>query len=135
MFGLIKKTFISKVAFLSFNVFNANSLKCVSMNNQECKIRPEIINLKTNESVFHPYSIKINRCKGSCNTINDPYAKICVFDKIENTNVKVFNIMSRTNETRHIKWHKACKCRCRLDPSVCNNKQSWIEDKCRCECK
>ena len=61
MFGLIKKTFISKVAFLSFNLFNANSLKCVSMNNQECKMRPEIINLKTNEPVFHPYSIKINR--------------------------------------------------------------------------
>ena len=43
--------------------------------------------------------------------------------------------MSRTNETRHIKWHKACKCRCRIDASVCNNEQRWNEDKCRCECK
>ena len=43
--------------------------------------------------------------------------------------------MSRTNETRHIEWHKTCKCKCRLDPSVCNNKQHWNEDKCRCECK
>ena len=43
--------------------------------------------------------------------------------------------MSRTNETRHIKWYKTCKCRCGLDSSVCNNKQRWNEDKCRCECK
>ena len=39
------------------------------------------------------------------------------------------------NETRHIKWHETCKCNCRLDASVCNNKQRWNDDKCRCECK
>ena len=43
--------------------------------------------------------------------------------------------MSRTNETRHIKWHESCKCKCRLDGSVCNNKQRWNDNKCRCECK
>ena len=47
----------------------------------------------------------------------------------------MFNLISRTNETRHIKWHKTCKCRCRLDASICNNKQGWNDDKCRCECK
>ena len=87
------------------------------MNNQECKIRSEIINVNTNEPVFYPYSTTINKCKGSCNTINDPYAKLCVPDTIKNVNVKVFNLMSRTNETRHIKWHKTCKCKCRLDAS------------------
>ena len=50
-------------------------------------------------------------------------------------NVKVFNLMSRTNETRHIKWYETCKCKCRLDASVCNNKQRWNKDKCRYECK
>ena len=44
-------------------------------------------------------------------------------------------LMSRTNETRHIKWHKTCKCKCRLDASICNNKQRWSDDKCRCKCK
>ena len=135
IFGFIKKCFFIAMTFFNFNLSNVNSLKCVSMNNQECKIRSEIINVNTNELMFYPYSIKINKCKGSCNTINDPYAKICVPDNIKNTNVKVFNLMSRTNETRHIRWHKTCKCRCRLDASVCNNKQRWNEDKCRCECK
>ena len=86
--------------------------------------------------MFYADSIKINRCKGSCNTINDPYAKICVPDQVKDTNVKVFNLMSRTNETRHIKWRKTCKCICRQDAaSICNNKQRWNDDKCRCECK
>ena len=135
MLGFIKKCFFTAMAFINFNLSNVNSLECVSMNNQECQIRTEIINLNTNEPMFYPYSIKINKCKGSCNTINDPYAKICVPNKIKITNVKVFNLMSRTNETRQIKWHETCKCRCRLGASICNNKQRWNHHKCRCECK
>ena len=59
----------------------------------------------------------------------------CVPDTIKNINVKVFNLMSRTKETRRIEWHKTCKCKCRLHASVCNNKQRWNEDKCMCDCK
>ena len=55
-------------------------------------------------------------------------AKICVPDVVKDLNVKVFNLMSRTNETRHIKWHETCKCKCRLDASV-NNKQCWNNNK------
>ena len=43
--------------------------------------------------------------------------------------------MSRTNKTRFIKWHKTCKCICRLDKIICNSKRQWNEDKCRCVCK
>ena len=89
------------------------------MINQACKVRPEIINFNSND----PFSIKTGKCSGSCNNINDPYAKICVPDAVKKLNVKVFSLMSRTNETRHIKWHEACKCECRLDASVCNDKQ------------
>ena len=102
------------------------------MNNQPCKIRPEIINLHSNEPVFYPFSIKTSKYSGSCNNINDPYARICVPDTVKDLNVKVFNLMSRTNETIHVKWHETCKCKCRLDASVCNNKQRWNDDKCRC---
>ena len=115
--------------------FSCKALKCVSMNNRECKVRPEIIDFNSNEPSFYPYSVKISKCSGSCSNINDSYAKFCLRDVIRNMNVKVFNLMPRTNETRHIKWYKTCKCKCRLDASVCNNKQRWNEDKCRCECK
>ena len=116
------------LAILS-NFTNASSLKCISMNNQGCKARPEIINVNSNNSVFYPFSIKISKCSGNCNNINDPYARICVPDIVKNLNVKVFNLMSRTNETRHIKWHETCKCICRLDAIVCNDKQHWNNDK------
>ena len=43
--------------------------------------------------------------------------------------------MSRTNETLHIEWYETCKCKCRSDATVCNNKQRWSNDKCKCECK
>ena len=43
--------------------------------------------------------------------------------------------MTLTNETRHIEWHETCKCICRLDKIICNSKQRWNKDKCRCECK
>ena len=124
MLGFIKKCFFHRNNFFSYNALSVNSLECVSMNNQECKIRSEIISLNTNEPIFYPYSITINKCKVSCNTINDPYAKLYVLNTIKTINVKLFNIMSRNNETRHIEWYKTCKCKCRLDASVCNNKQT-----------
>ena len=123
MFGFIKKCFFTAITFTNFNLSTVNSLECVSMNNPECKIRAEIIILNSNQPLFYPHSIKINRWKGSCNTINGPYAKICVPEEIKNTNIKVFNLMSRANETRHIKWHETCKCKCGLDASICNNKR------------
>ena len=100
------------------------------MNNQACKVTPEIINVNTNNPVFYPFIIKTNKCSSNCNNINDPYAKICAPGVVKDLNVRVFNLMSRNNETRHIKWHETCKCKCRLDESVCNNKQRWNEDKC-----
>ena len=93
------------------------------MKNQESKVRPETINVNSNEPAFYPFSIKTSKCSGSFNNINDPYAEICVPDVINDLDVKVFSLMSRTNETRHIIWHEICKCKCRLDAIVCNNKQ------------
>ena len=92
------------------NLSNVNSLECVSMNNQEFTVRPEIVNVNSNNPIFYPFSIKTSKCSCNCNNINDPYARICVPDIVKNLNVKVFNLMSRTNETRHIKWHESCKC-------------------------
>ena len=60
--------------------------------------------------MFFPFNIKTSKCSGSCYNINHPYAKICVSDVVKNLNVKVFSLISRTNETRHIEWHEMCKC-------------------------
>ena len=127
--------FVVTMSFFSCNELNTIPLKCVSMNNQEYRIMPEIININSNEPTFHPYSIEVNRCSGSCNNINDPYAKLCVPDAVKKIHLRVFNLMSRTNEIKHIKWHENCKCKCRLDASIFNNKQCWNNDKCRCGCK
>ena len=104
------------------------------MKNQECKTRPQIVNANSNNPIFYPFSIKTNKYSGNCIHINNPYAKICVPDIIKILNVKVFNLMSKTNETRFIEWHESCKCECRLDVIFCNNKQCWNKNKCRCEC-
>ena len=48
------------------------------MKNQKCKVRPEIININSNNPIFYPFTVKINRCSGNSNNINDPYARICV---------------------------------------------------------
>ena len=85
--------------------------------------------------MFCPYSIKVNKCSGSCSNNYDPYAKLCVPDIIKNINVKIFNLISRINETRQIIWHESCKCICRLTSAVCNSRQVWNKDKCRNECK
>ena len=93
------------------------------MNNQECKVRPQIANVNSEESVLFPFSIKTSKCNGSGNNINDPYAKLYVSDDVKNLNVTASNLMPRIKETRHREWHETCKCKCRLDSSVCNNKQ------------
>ena len=69
------------------------------MKNQECKVKPEIININGNNPIFYLFSVKIDRCNGNCNNINDPYARIW-----------------------QIKWHETCKCICRLNDIICNNK-------------
>ena len=93
------------------------------MNNQECKTRTKIININNNEPLFYPISIKVNKCSGSCNNINHLYAKLCVPDVVKNINAKEFNLISFSNQTKHIERHETCKYKCGLDASVCNNKK------------
>ena len=111
------------------------ALKCVSMSDQECKVRPAIININSNESLFYPYSVLVNKCSGSNNKINNPYAKLCVPKIVKDMNIKVFNLMSRTNEIHHTLWHETCAYNCRLDESACNDKKCWNSNKCTCEYK
>ena len=86
--GLLKGIFFTGLIFL-LTLTSVNSLSCMSMNNQECKVRPQIVNVNGDDPVFFPFSIKTSKCSGSCNNINNPLAKLCVPDVVKNLNVKV----------------------------------------------
>ena len=102
MFTFIEQVFVSVIMFFGYNLSSIDSLECISISNQECKVRQVIVNVNSNELIFYPYSIKTSKCSGSCNNIYDPYARLCLPDVVKNFNVQVFNLISRTNETRHI---------------------------------
>ena len=99
IFGFVKKLFFVVLTVLS-GFTKANSLSFISMNNEECKARPQVVNVNGDEPVIFPFSTETSKCSGSCNNINYPYVKICVPNVVKNLNFDVFNLMSRTNETR-----------------------------------
>ena len=106
------------------NFTNKNSpLSCISMKNQAFKTRPQVINVNGDGPVLFPFIIHTSKCSGSCNNINYSYAKICISDIIRNINVKVFNLMSRTNETRFIEWQEL------IDKGVCDKGFIWNPSK------
>ena len=85
IFNFVKRVFVLGLTVLSSSITGA--LNCVSMNNQECKVRPKIVDINSSNLMFYPFSIKVNKCSGNCNDINDPYAKICVPDTVKDLNV------------------------------------------------
>ena len=113
------------LAISLFSILKVNALECVSVVNQKCMPRPKILNINegVGEALFYPYNFQVNKCSGSCNTLDDPMAKICVPKIIKNINIKVYNLLMRLNETRNVLWHESC-----------NSKQIWNSDTCRCDC-
>ena len=107
MFRFFRKMFFMGLTILSNFAnaipLNAATLSCISMSNQACKVRPEIVNVNSNNPIFYPFNVKTIKCSGNCNNINDSYANICVPHIAKILNVKVFNLISRTSKTRHIK--------------------------------
>ena len=85
MLGFIKKCFFYRISI--FIITNLNSFSCISINIQECKVRPEIVNVNSNEPIFYPFSIRTSKCSDSCNSINDLYAKLYVPDVVKNLNM------------------------------------------------
>ena len=119
-----------------FGIIKTRALECVSVINRKCMPRPKIfdVNEGVGKALFYPNNVLVNKCSGSCDTINDPMARLCVPNIIKNVNMKVYNFLMRLNETRNVLWHESCKCVCKLNSSVCNNKQIWNSDTCRCDC-
>ena len=118
-----------------FSIIKTKTLECVSVTNQKFTPRPKIldVNESVGEALFYPYNVLASKCSGSCNTLDDPMAKMWVPNIIKRTNMKVYNFLMRLNETRNVLFHESCKCVCLLNSSVCNIKQIWISDTCRCD--
>ena len=117
-----------------FSIIKTRALECVSVVNQKCMPRPKILDVNegVGEALFYPYNVLVNKCSGSCNTLDNPMAKLCVPNIIKRINMKVYNFLMMLNETRNVLWHESCKCVCKLNSSICNNKQIWNGDTCRC---
>ena len=124
------------LAISLFSIIKTKSLECVSVVNQKCMPRPKILDVNegVGEALFYPYNVLVNKCSGSCNTINNPMAKLCVPGIINRVNMQVYNCLMMLNETRSVLWHESCKCASKLNSSVCNNKQIWNRDTCRYDC-
>ena len=119
-----------------FSIIKTKALESVSVVNQKCMSRPKILDVNegVGEALFYPYKVLVNKCSGSCNTLDNPMSKICVPKIVKNVNIQVYNFLMRLNETRNVLWHESCKHVCKLSSSVCNNKQIWNDDTCRCDC-
>ena len=124
------------LAISLFSVLKVNSLECLSLINRESMPRPKILDVNEGigEALFYPYNVLVNKCSGSCNTLDNPMSKICIPKIIKNVNMKVYNFLKRLNETLNVLCHESCKCVCKLNSTVCNSKQIWNSDTCRCDC-
>ena len=110
-----------------FSILKVRALECVSVVNQKCRPTPKIhnildVNEGVGEALFYPYNVQVNKCSGSCNTSENSIKKVCVPNVIKGLNMKVYNFLTMLNETRNVLWHESCKCVCKLNSSVCNNK-------------
>ena len=108
----------------------------MSVINQKCIPRPKILDVNecVGEALFYLYNVQVNKCSGSCNTLDNPIEKLCVPNVIEGLNMKVYNFLTMLNETRNVLWYESCKCVYKLNSSVCNNKQIWNSNTCRYDC-
>ena len=88
IFRFFKKVFFVGLTILSgvasVNSLNAIPLSCISMNNQECKTRMQVVNVNGDEPVFFPFSIETSKCSSNCNNVNYPYSNICDPDVVKN---------------------------------------------------
>ena len=131
IFRLIKKIFMG----LLISILNAsNHTKCVSLSRQKCEIQPTLINLHPNEYNqelhYYPFAVKLDRCVGSCNTVNDLSNNVCVPNKTEDLNLNVSNMIRGRNESKMLTKHVSCECKCKFDERKYKSDEWWNNDKC-----
>ena len=130
------KMWLINLTISLFNIIKTRALECVSVINRKCMPGPKILDVNegVGEAFFYPYNVLVNKCSGSCDTFDDPMARLCVPNIIKRVNMKVYIFLMRLNETRNVLWYESCKYVCKLNSSVCNYKYIWNSDPCRCDC-
>ena len=130
MFGFIKKMLL---ALLSSIVNVSTRTKRISLSNQKCKIQPTLINLHSNkfnqELQYDTFPVKLDRCGGSYNTLNDLSNKGSVSNKADELNLSVFNLITGINESEILTKHTSCGCKNKFDKRKCSSDQKWNNDK------
>ena len=100
---------------------------------------PTVINLHSHEYNqilwYYSFVVGLDRCFGSCNTLDELSNRVCIPNKTEDLNVNVLNIMTGINESKILTKHLSCKCERKFDGRKCNSNQKWNNNKCRCQCK
>ena len=141
---------LTSLVNVSIIVTACTHTKCVSLTNQNFEIQPTVINLNPNEYSqelhYYPFEVKLDRCLGSNNTLNDLSNKVCVpnktndlnihvFNKTNDLNIHVFNMITGINESEILIKHISCECKCKFDGKKRNSYQKWNNDKCQYERK
>ena len=120
-------------------VDGSNHTNCVLLSDQKCMIQPTLTDLHPNEYsqewYYYPFAVKLNRCVGSCNTLNDLSNKVCAPNKPEDLNLSVFNMITGINKSKTLTKHISCECKCKFDGTKYNSNQWRNNYKCWCECK
>ena len=136
MIGLIKKIFIGLLTGL---VNGSNHTKWIGLNDQKCMIPLTSINLHANEYsqefLYYPFAVDLDRCVGSCNTFDHLSIKLCVSNKTEDLNLTLFSMITGINESKRLTKNTSCEFKCKFDNRKCNSDQWWNSDKCQFVCK
>ena len=109
------------IVILSFG--GSSTVKFVSLNNETCMARPIIFILNLREFNYYPFSTSLDKCNGICDGVDDLPAKIYVPSEIKDGNVKVLNMITRTNEAKALIKHISCDYKCKFNRLTCNSNQ------------
>ena len=104
-----------------FSIIETKALECMSVIHQKCMPRPKILDVNegVGEALFYSYNVQVNKCSGSCNTLDNPIETLYVPNVIKGLNMIMLN--------------ESCKCVCKLNSPVCSNKHIWNSNTCRCD--
>ena len=115
-----------------------NHTKCVLLKNQKFMtllLIYTLMNALLSKLHYYPFAVNLDRCAGVCSTLDELSNKVCAPNETEDLNLHVFNMTTRTKESRTLTKHMLCKCEFKFDTKKINLNQTWNNDKCQCECK